>query len=147
MQTSTGNNQVGSNSDRTRQYFNSLCRRSPSNHHKLESAVKASQWISLPWLRLKMMQTLAQRVEGEGRFLELILEKRIAPLRREGAAWSAKSDKNSELACSSCVGLGQVPSDLLRYWLLTLCFSLSTSIARVPDQILSVSNSIASNKL
>lgn len=130
MQTSTGDNQVGSNWNRTRQYFNSLCRRSPSNHHKLEYAVKASHWISL-----KTLQTLPHCVGGEGRFPELILEKRIAPLWWEGAAWSAKSDKNSGLACSSCEGLGPVPGDLFKYWLLTLRFSLSTSTACVSDQI------------
>lgn len=92
MQTSTGDNQVESNWNRIRQYFNSLCRRSPSNHHKLEYAVKASHWS------LKTLQTLLHCIGGEGRFPELILEKRIAPLRWEGAAWSAKSDKNSGLA-------------------------------------------------
>lgn len=113
MQTSTGDNQAGSNWNRTRQYFNSLCRRSPSNHHKLEYAVKASHWISL-----KTLQTLPHCVGGEGRFPELILEKRIAPLWWEGVAWSAKSDKNSGLACSSCEGLGPVPGDLFKYWAL-----------------------------
>lgn len=44
-----------------------------------------------------------------------------------GGGLVRESDKNSELACSSCAGLGPVPSDLLKYWLLTLPFSLSTS--------------------